>query len=576
MPAVRPSTWLVVAASLWSVAGADAGQAPPTPVPDPVQLRAEYDAARRLAAGIDPGLTALRDCDRAVRNASGAPWTVGRSKEECAARESEAEQAHPQLKGSVQACWAHADRALDLLEQANAKYEEARRNVDPRRGQLVQEGRAFHTRANEEIKQCAACQNDVGKLAAQIGQALLASLQLLLDNARRTGSTPPGDPRTFPPGFPGTQPGNGRTASPSSPSPLTACVAISDGARQRLEQLAGQLQPWWQANLDATGEFFGGLAQLAWDDFLSIARLGLGAFDRYSGAADPGGQVIRDIEGGVLTAGNVVGGYLTSEDKMRTLDPLRLAQQEVDRYKELLRRNPGRGAAEILRAIPIPGCGSRRAIDPAREAAALNRAEQLAGTLTGAGRRGSAFSDGWGNQPHTGARGTPPALVRGSPFNPECGEFNCFAVAIAKSRSLATNRPYSARAVRPGMGADVVIGSAEIQDFLGSAFKFRMVRNHTLYTTQELFDHALGMPVRMNQARIGSVLNQSGHGAQGLVFVRVPAHRPRFPGETVGHVFNAYNDNGVVRFVDEQSGSGGMDGAFWFLEATEVWFYEVN
>ncbi len=59
------------------------------------------------------------------------------------------------------------------------------------------------------------------------------------------------------------------------------------------------------------------------------------------------------------------------------------------------------------------------------------------------------------------------------------------------------------------------------------------------------------------------------------MFVRVPAANPTFPGETVGHVFNAYNENGTVRFIDAGPAGGAMDARFWFNGALEVWFYEV-
>ncbi len=361
----------------------------------------------------------------------------------------------------------------------------------------------------------------------------------------------------------------------------TPCVAISDPARRRLLELAGQLQPWWDSNMAATGEFFGGLAQLAWDDLLGIAKVGQGALDRYGGSPDPGRTLVRDIESGTLGAHSAAGKYLSSPDELAKLDPVRLVRLEVEKYQRLWNQShagaASRGAYEVLALAPLPACRPARAvITPVREAQAVRKAEHITENLSGAGRRAAAFSDGWGNQPHTGARGTPPASVRGNPYNPECGQFNCFAVALAKTRAFTTGRPFSASAIRPGMNADVAIQSAEIQNILARTYALGGVRQTSLYSWRELFDHALGMPSRMSMDRIATILHRSGPGAQGLVFVRTPAHQPTFPGETVGHAFNAVNQNGAVRFVDEQPTGGSMDARFWFLEATEIWFYEVR
>jgi len=84
-----------------------------------------------------------------------------------------------------------------------------------------------------------------------------------------------------------------------------------------------------------------------------------------------------------------------------------------------------------------------------------------------------------------------------------------------KSRTLSTGRQYSARAIRPNMAADVVIDSPEIQDVLVNSYAWGGVRKSSVYTTQELFDHARGMFVRMDMNRIGGVLTESGPGAPG-------------------------------------------------------------
>jgi filamentous hemagglutinin len=50
---------------------------------------------------------------------------------------------------------------------------------------------------------------------------------------------------------------------------------------------------------------------------------------------------------------------------------------------------------------------------------------------------------------------------------------------------------------------------------------------------------------------IGSILSQSGNGAQGIVFGESAT------GE-VGHVWNAINNNGTINFIDGQIGGSGL------------------
>jgi hypothetical protein len=552
--------------------------------------RKAEDMARRLANGVDPAIAALRSCDHAVRNASGAPWLAADATRRCASHRAEAGAGTPQLKGSVETCFARYEKALAALEASNGLYEQARRTAAPRQGQLVKQAQALQREGKAAIGEGEQCLGGVVQLAVKIGELVAEIVQQALSSGRRppTGSSGgmPGPSRPTPgqgspqEGTASRPPAQG--SPPSSAAPDTSpCVPISDDTRRRLLELASQVEPWWQSNFAATGEFFGGLVQMAWDDLVSIAKFGYGAFDRYARAADPGQTVARDIESGILGARSAAGQYLSSPQKLDQFDPVRLVRIEVERYQKLWNESHARGAARgaynLLNLAPLPGCGGvRAAINPVREARAVTRAEHVTTSLSGAGRRAAAFADGWGNQPQTGARGTRPASVGGNPHNPECGEYNCFAVSVAKARSFATGRRYSARAVRPGEAADVPIRSAEMHNILASTYGLRGVRQAGLYTSQELVEHALGMPSRMNMDRIATILTRSGPGAQGLVFVRVPAHQPTFPGETVGHVFNAVNENGAVRFIDAQPAGGEMDARMWFLPASETWFYEVR
>jgi hypothetical protein len=58
-----------------------------------------------------------------------------------------------------------------------------------------------------------------------------------------------------------------------------------------------------------------------------------------------------------------------------------------------------------------------------------------------------------------------------------------------------------------------------------------------------------------------------GRGARGLVFWKSR------PGERIGHVFNARNDNGHIRFWDAQ---GPCDYSGMFGPGTEISFYRTN
>ncbi len=55
------------------------------------------------------------------------------------------------------------------------------------------------------------------------------------------------------------------------------------------------------------------------------------------------------------------------------------------------------------------------------------------------------------------------------------------------------------------------------------------------------------------QIEIGSTLSRSGNGARGIVF-----GQSRTPGNS-GHVFNAVNQNGTIRFLDGQTGGLGVN-----------------
>lgn len=426
------------------------------------------------------------------------------------------------------------------------------------------------------------------------------------------GAPPAGPPGDRPPGTsgPGGQPGGGGLpgrgpggggsngdggrrppggrpgGTPEGANPIADCVDAAEDARARLSQIAREIQPLWDRNVRATGSFFSTIARMAWDDLAGLAEAGVSTFDRYR--RDPVATGRRDVHAGILGVQSKVGEYIADPMKLAELDPVPPIQAEINRFQALLKRDPGAAAGQAVyigqSLIPgrLPSCPVLSGgVAATRRATAMKRAEQVAVGLKGGAQRSQQFGDAWGNRRKTGTWGTnggraENVAARGSAHNPQCGEFNCFAVSIAKTRSLATGRPYQARAIRPGEAADVPMPTREVEDILHQTYGQRGVRNPSLYTPQELQDHVRGLPSSMPVRRIEDILQRSGPGSQGLVFVDVPAANPTTPGELVGHVFNVHNDNGVIRFVDEQGATGAMDGRFWFLEARNIYFYEVR
>ena len=118
--------------------------------------------------------------------------------------------------------------------------------------------------------------------------------------------------------------------------------------------------------------------------------------------------------------------------------------------------------------------------------------------------------------------------------NPLGGSANCVNCAVATDATLG-GAPASALNVRPGVTGQPI---SILEDVYGSAFK----------------------PIG-GRADIERLLLDAGDGSRGIVF---GSRGPDVP----GHVFNAVNQNGVVRFLDGQSGGvASFDGfdAFEFL-----------
>jgi Papain fold toxin 1, glutamine deamidase len=117
--------------------------------------------------------------------------------------------------------------------------------------------------------------------------------------------------------------------------------------------------------------------------------------------------------------------------------------------------------------------------------------------------------------------------------NPLGGTNNCVNCAIATDATLKGS-PASALNVPPGVRGQPI---SVLEDMFGGAFK----------------------PVS-GQAQIESMLVDSGSGSTGIVFGA--------RGNDVGHVFNAVNQGGTIRFLDGQTGGvASFDGFtdFYFL-----------
>jgi len=104
--------------------------------------------------------------------------------------------------------------------------------------------------------------------------------------------------------------------------------------------------------------------------------------------------------------------------------------------------------------------------------------------------------------------------------NPLGGTANCVNCAVATDATLS-GAPSSALNVRPGVAGQPI---SVLEDIYGGAFK----------------------PVG-GQAQIEQTLIDAGSGSRGIVFGSRGADAP-------GHVFNAVNQNGAIRFLDGQTG----------------------
>lgn len=565
-------------------------------VEEGARRRREYEQARRLAAGVDPGIVALRDCDHSMRNASGAPWTIERSAQHCDEVKPKTNEGAPELKGSVEECWNFLDTARDKLRQANEKYEQAKRMLDPQRREVVKQGNELHDQGKEQLKLCGTCMAKLLETAAKIGGVILVQLQVQLEAERRTGR--PGGPETpvIPvrggPGTPsGTRPGrtDGPSGSPGRDGRTdNQCVMAAEDARRQLFEAAAQLESLWQRNLQSTGNVSRYLWESVVRDMQSLAATGLTVFDYLQrNSQDPVGAVQRDLQQGILKSD--LGKFLADPvdaiahpAPYAKYDPIKLIRGQVERFEGLMKVNPDHAVADAIKfgagfvKLPggfngLPSCAPvRNAASAVRNQEAVQVARRIVQTKTATAYRAEQLTSDWGRVRKTGAFGTNGRMVlQGTVFNPQCGRFNCFPVALAKARTLATGRQYSASAIRPSMTADVTVEAAEVEQVLSALTGLRDPRNVSLYTGQELLEHALGRPIAMTKDRIEDIIQRSGVGAQGLVFISYKDEKD----EIVGHVFNVFHERGIARFVDETVFAAN-DATFWLQKAIGVFFYE--
>jgi pimeloyl-ACP methyl ester carboxylesterase len=170
--------------------------------------------------------------------------------------------------------------------------------------------------------------------------------------------------------------------------------------------------------------------------------------------------------------------------------------------------------------------------------------------------------------------GSYPATVSTSPRNPDQCRNNCFWVSLAQDMVYAVGLDNDLRfwgRCEPAPIADsdipVVLqrwfGGKPLDDLHGYDPATRLTGAER---------HRRGEKVLSSKQHIEQVLGAAeggldGRGARGLVFWKSR------PGERVGHVFNARNDNGRIRFWDAQ---GPCDYSGMFGPGTEISFYRTN
>lgn len=376
------------------------------------------------------------------------------------------------------------------------------------------------------------------------------------------------------------------------------CIMASDQSRQELFNQATQLEDLLNRNLDTTVKTGQQLLQRVIDDFKHLAAFGLSIWEYgRRNSEDPAGAVQRDLRHlnkGILDPNNDLG-YFLNDPKQLILDRARVSKydpwaalmNQVNRYNGRLKVNPGHAAADTLydgsnfislkglfKGIPsCPAIKSSVAVTrTTQEVAAVTKATNITENLTQFVHRAKQFVQGpavgtkrgWG----TSGSGTP-----GTRFNPECGEYNCFAVALAKARSYATGRRFYAKAIRPLMTSDTGVTKEEIEEVLSTIARRSSVRNPKLYTKQELIDYALGQPSPMTRQRIEEIIRFSPGQAQGLVFVRY--RNLKNPEIIDQHIINVHKEQGFAKFVEEQV-TDERDAGFYLDRAVEIFFYEYN
>ena len=359
-------------------------------------------------------------------------------------------------------------------------------------------------------------------------------------------------------------------------------MLADDDTRAQLFQLGVKLDDFWKKNMAATERTGETLYLHASNDWKWISRTSLSAAEHLAGYAMDSGALERDLNRGLLDAKSTLGTYLDEPERLDPLQGYIRMKEELDRFEALLKRDPGKAAGDVIyKFAPMPGCAKVRQVeDVARDMQALKKAERITDNLMDSGRQAQSFDNGFGKLRHTGEYGTGAAKIGPSIHNPECGGYNCFAVAVAKSRTISTGRIYHARAIRPGVGVDKPIEGWEMRSILSKTYALRGVTDPSLYSPSELIYRLMGSPVAMDKKRIEDIIiangKKIGEKSQGLVFVTQPAAKPKFPGEIIGHVFNGHYEADVAKFVDEMAEGGPADATFWFHGALEVQFYEVR
>ncbi|BAH40579.1 MAG TPA: hypothetical protein DGD08_04195 [Gemmatimonas aurantiaca] len=240
--------------------------------------------------------------------------------------------------------------------------------------------------------------------------------------------------------------------------------------------------------------------------------------------------------------------YLTNDNTDNHRQLRAAAEQALKEFKANPSRFIGKNLPNVLPAGGLNRAGALRQINAVEKAAERVRRvatarRQVKGSIERTLRQNRSYGSGTPPQP---------CFATNACFPGAMAEADLFKAA----GGVADDMPGGVRGVYPdtrpgGFGDDMAHTPEQIFARLeprGNGFAPRRTGS---YTPEQLDEIWRGQPVQMGSMNdINRLLEREGIGSQGLVFVE---YRPgTVPGMTDvrGHVFNAQNRNGTIRYVD--------------------------